>query len=99
MSQETTNIPNTNEIDKNNSKSYLPQEREKEWFEKIETVDIKDSRAINIYKPINTNLIGSSEKIVYDIRDLEKAVCPKFVTSPWLQSSWEPDRSSKSLCA
>jgi hypothetical protein len=29
---------------------------------------------------------------------LDKAFCPKYVVSPWLQSSTEPDRSTKSLC-
>lgn len=96
------NIPNIKgtEKDKYNSNAYLPQEKEKDWFETIETVDIKDSRAINIYRPIGADTIGSTHKgAIYDIRGLDKAVCPKFVVSPWLQSSWEPDRSSKSLCA
>jgi hypothetical protein len=96
------NIPNIkgNDKDKYNSNAYLPQEKEKDWFETIETVDIKDSRAINIYRPIGADTIGSTHKgAIYDIRGLDKAVCPKFVVSPWLQSSWEPDRSSKSLCA
>lgn len=96
------NIPNIKgtDQDKYNSNAYLPQEKEKDWFETIETVDIKDSRAINIYRPIGADTIGSTHKgAIYDIRGLDKAVCPKFVVSPWLQSSWEPDRSSNSLCA
>lgn len=87
------------EKDKYNVNSFLPQEEEKDWFETIETVDVKNSHLINIYKPIGVNTIGSSQKnATYDLRGTDKAVCPKFVVSPWLQSSIEPDRSMKSLC-
>lgn len=88
------------ERDKYNSDNFLPKQKEKDWFETIETVDVKNSHLINIYRPIGANTIGSSHKgAIYDLRGLDKAVCPKFVVSPFLQSSWEPDRSSKSLCA
>jgi hypothetical protein len=95
-------IPNNKgtEKEKYDSNSYLPQEKERDWFETIETVDVKNSHLINIYRPIGANTIGSTHKYaIYDIRGLDKAVCPKMVVSPWLQSSAEPDRSSKSLCA
>lgn len=87
------------EKDKYNINSFLPQEEEKDWFETIETVDVKNSHLINIYRPIGVNTIGSTQKnATYDIRGTDKAVCPKYVVSPWLQSSIEPDRSMKSLC-
>lgn len=88
-----------NDNDKYNVNSYLPQEEEKDWFETIETVNVKNSHLINIYRPIGVNTIGSTHKnSTYDLRGTDKAVCPKFVVSPWLQSSIEPDRSMKSLC-
>ena len=88
------------EKDKFDTNGFLPQEKEKDWFETIEPVDVKNSHLINIYRPLGANTIGSTHKAaIYDIRGLDKAVCPKFVVSPWLQSSYEPDRSSKSLCA
>lgn len=87
------------EVDRYNINSYLPQEEEKDWFETIETVDVKNSHLINIYRPIGVNTIGSSLKNAsYDIRGNGSAIAPKFVVSPWLQSSYEPDRSSKILC-
>lgn len=87
------------EKDKYNLNAFLPQEEEKDWFETIETVDVKNSHLINIYKPIGVNTIGSCQKnATYDLRGTDKAVCPKFVVSPWLQSTIEPDRSMKSLC-
>ena len=87
------------EKDKYEIDAYLPQEKEKDWFETIETVDVKNSHLINIYRPIGVNTIGSTHKnSTYDLRGTDKAVCPKFVISPWLQSSIEPDRSMKSLC-
>lgn len=94
-------LPNKKETerDKYNVNSFLPQEEEKDWFETIETVDVKSSNLINIYRPLGVNTIGSSQKnATYDLRGTDKAVCPKFVVSPWLQSSIEPDRSMKSLC-
>lgn len=97
----TVNIKNNKGTDAENydSNQFLPQEKEKDWFETIETVDVKNSNLINIYRPIGVNTIGSTHKnAIYDIRGTDKAVCPKFVVSPWLQSSYEPDRSSKSLC-
>jgi len=87
------------DADKYKLDDFLPKEEEKDWFETIETVDVKNSHLINIYKPIGVNTIGSSQKnATYDIRGTDKAVCPKFVVSPWMQSSIEPDRNMKSLC-
>lgn len=87
------------EKDKYNVNAFLPQEEEKDWFETIEQVDVKNSNLINIYRPIGVNTIGSSQKAAsYDIRGYDGAICPKFVNGPWLQSSYEPDRSTKSLC-
>jgi hypothetical protein len=88
-----------NEKDKYNVDSFLPQEKEKDWFETIETVDVKNSHLINIYRPIGANSIGNTHKnATYDLRGTGTAVCPKFVVSPWLQSSYEQDRSLNSLC-
>lgn len=87
------------ENDKYDVNGFLPQEEEKDWFETIEQVDVKNSNLINIYRPIGVNTIGSSQKAAsYDIRGYDGAICPKFVNGPWLQSSYEPDRSTKSLC-
>lgn len=87
------------EKDKYDVNGFLPQEKNKDWFECIEPVNVKQSNLINIYRPIGTNTIGSSHRICsYDIRGNDKAICPKFNVSPWMQSSVEPDRSMKSLC-
>ena len=86
--------------DKFDIDSFLPsKDKKNNWFETIETVDVENSALINIYRPIGTNTIGSSHKNAsYDIRGYDNAVCPKFTVSPFLQSSVEPDRSTKSLC-
>ena len=87
------------ERDKYNINSFLPQEEEKDWFETIETVNVKNSHLINIYRPIGVNTIGNTQKNPsYDIRGTGKAIAPKYVVSPWLQSTIEPDRSTKPLC-
>lgn len=97
---EYTNKSNGSDKDKNknNSSAYIPQEQEKDWFESIEISD-KNSRTINVHRPVGLNTVDSTFKDTsYDIRKIDKNICPKFVVSPWLQSSWEPDKSSKSIC-
>ena len=79
---------------------FLPKQKEKDWFETIESVSVKNRNLIQIHRPIGVNTIGSSHKgAIYDMRGLDDAIAPKEVTGPWLQSSWEPDRSSKRLCS
>ncbi len=88
-----------NEKDKFEIDSYLPQEKEKDWFETVDAVDVKNSHLINIYRPMGVNTIGSSHKnSSYDLRGTDRAICPRFEAGPWMQSSTEPDRSMKSLC-
>lgn len=79
--------------------SFLPKENNKDWFETIDTVDVKNAHLINIYRPIGVNTIGQSlRNPSYDLRGNGDAICPQFVVSPWLQSTIQPDRSMKSLC-
>lgn len=88
------------EKNKFDSDGFLPKEKEKDWFETIETVSVKNRNLIQIHRPIGVNTIGSSHKgAIYDLRGLDDAIANKTVTGPWLQSSWEPDRSSKRLCS
>jgi hypothetical protein len=78
---------------------FLPKQKNKDWFESIETVDVNNAHLINIYRPLGTNTIGNSHKnSTWDLRGTGKAICPQFVVSPWLQSSYQPDRSTKELC-
>lgn len=76
---------------------YLPQEVSDDWFEvQPEPVSVKNRHLINVTKPVGINTIGSSQKNAsYDIRGTP--ACPKFVVSPWLQSSIEPDHNLKSI--
>jgi hypothetical protein len=85
---------------KYNLNAFLPQEENKDWFETIETTDVKNSHLINLHRPIGVNTIGSSNKgASYDLRGYDGVVAPKFVTGPFNNSSWEPHRGTKSLCA
>jgi hypothetical protein len=74
---------------------YLPQEVNDDWFEvQPEPVSVKNRHLINVTKPIGINTIGTSlRNASYDIRGTP--ACPKFVVSPWLQSSIEPDTNLK----
>ena len=76
---------------------YLPQEVNDDWFEVMnEPISVKNRHLINITKPIGINTIGTSLKNAnYDLR--AAPACPKFVVSPWLQSSIEPDVNLKPL--
>lgn len=70
---------------------YLPQEVNDDWFEVLpEAVSVKNRHLINIVKPIGVNtLVQSNRNASYDIRGTPS--CPKFVVSPWNQSSIEAD--------
>jgi len=84
------NVPAT-EKDKYNLDNYLPLEtKDNDWFETIETTDVKNRHLINIYRPCGVNTSGSSHKNVsQDIRG--EPPCPKETLGPWYQSSIEPD--------
>lgn len=76
---------------------YLPQEVNDDWFEvQPEPISVKNRHLINITKPIGINTIGTSLKNAsWDIRGTPS--CPKFVVSPWSNSSIEPDTNLKPL--
>lgn len=85
--------------DKHNIDDFLPQQEEKDWFETIETVNVKNSHLINIYRPIGVNTVGNTNRnSSYDIRGDGGAIAPKYVVSPWMQSSYEPNLTQKTLC-
>lgn len=75
----------------------LPQEVNDDWYEVMpEPVSVKNRHLINISQPIGLNTVGSSKKNAnYDLR--AAPVNPKYVTSPWLNSSIDPDLSIKPI--
>lgn len=77
--------------------NYLPQEVNDDWFEvQPEPVSVKNRHLINVTKPIGINTIGTSlRNPSYDFRGTPAN--PKFIVSPWLQSSIEPDTNLKPL--
>lgn len=79
------------------SDSLLPKE-EKDWFDTVpEPIKVKNRHLININRPIGIDTIGSSMKIA--CRDLRGNVpAPKFVVSPFLNSSVEPDVATVGFC-
>lgn len=83
-----------------NSKYYLPSERSvnDDWFQILpEAISSKNRHLINVSKPIGINTIGTSlRNPSWDLRGTPQ--CPKFVVSPWMQSTIEPDTNVKSLC-
>lgn len=83
-----------------NSKNYLPNDKSinEDWFEVIpEAISVKNRHLINVSKSIGINTIGTSlRNPSWDVRGTPQ--CPKFVVSPWLQSTIEPDTNLKSLC-
>jgi hypothetical protein len=81
-----------------NDDKLLPQEVNKDWFETMpDPIKVKNRHLININKPFGTDTIGSSLKNAsHDIRGNIPA--PKFVVSPFLNSSIEPDLNTKGFC-
>ncbi len=87
------------ELDKFNAEDLLPNEKNNDWWEDVQTTTVKNRHLINIYRPVGINTIQSSLKNPsYDIRGTPPN--PKTFVSPWNQSSYEPDINIKnqSLC-
>lgn len=86
------------DVDIFDSNNYLPQDKNDDWFEVMpEPISVKNRHLINVSRPVGVNTIGSTLKNPsYDIRGTP--ACPKFVVSPWMQSSIEPDTNIKGLC-
>ena len=76
----------------------LPKEIKKDWFEVTpEPIRVKDRHLINTTRPVGINTIGTTLKNPsLDIRGAPS--CPKYVVSPWMQSSIEPDTNIKPFC-
>lgn len=73
------------------SNNYLPQEHRDDWYEVMpEPVSVKNRSLINVTRPIGVNTISTTKKNAsYDIRGTP--ACPKYVISPFLNSSIEQD--------
>jgi len=69
---------------------YLPQEMNDDWFENVpEPISVKNRHLINTTRSVGINTIGSSNRNAsHDIRGVPTN--PKFVISPFLNSSIEP---------
>lgn len=94
--QDPKKYPEHNTDNDKHSVDYLPKEQEQDWFEIIDQpIDVKNRHLINIIT-INTNSGLCSNRPSHDIKG-DKPPCPKIITSPWLQSSIEPDKNSKPL--
>ncbi len=80
------------------SENYLPKEANKDWFDVMpEPISIKNRHLINVSRPIGVNTIGNSlRNPSYDLRGSPPN--PKFVVSPWMQSTIDPDLNIKGLC-
>ena len=92
---------NENVLNKYNSKDYLPQEVNNEWFE----TDFQQAKykagsgnMINTERyTIGVNTVGQSLKNPsYDIRGTIPN--PKYTVSPWNNSTYEADVNLKPLC-
>lgn len=80
-----------------NADELLPKE-ENDWFDTVpEPIKVKNRHLININRPIGVDTVGSSMKNA--CRDLRgNILAPKFVVSPFLNSSIEPDVATVGFC-
>jgi len=90
-----------NNVDKYNAKDFLPKQVNDEWFEtdfSLAKYQLNDDKLINTEKYIiGINTVGESLKNAsYDIRGTIPN--PKFIVSPWNNSTYEPDFNLKPLC-
>ena len=81
------------------SKDLLPKQANNDWFqvpnEKFNLLQAVDLEIPEIKIGIDT--VGQSRKNAnYDLRAAPP--CPKFVVSPWQNSTIEPDYNTKPLC-
>jgi hypothetical protein len=88
-------------MDNYDAKDFLPKEINDEWFEtdfSLAKYQLNDDKLINTERYIiGINTVGQSLKNAsYDIRGT--VPCPKFVISPFNQSTYEPDFNLKPLC-
>lgn len=85
--------------DKFDSSALMPQEQN-DWFDDPQAKkNINSPHLINIFRPTGVNTIQSTLKNAsHDIRGAPSN--PKYVVSPWGNSSYEPDNNLKnsSLC-
>jgi hypothetical protein len=92
---------NKNYLKKYDSKNYLPQEVNDEWFDTDFTQaknKLNNDNLINTDKYIiGVDTVGQSLKNAsHDIRGT--IANPKYNVSPWNNSTYEPDYNLKSLC-
>lgn len=87
--------------EKYNAKDFLPKEINNKWFDTDFSIVTKDINNDNLINPdkyiIGINSVASSLKI--SSHDIRGAIPnPKYVVSPWNNSSVPPDTNIKSLC-
>jgi hypothetical protein len=87
--------------DNYNAKDFLPKQINDEWFEtdfSLAKYQLNDDKLINTERYIiGINTVGESLKNAsYDIRGTIPN--PKFIVSPWNNSTYEPDFNLKPLC-
>ncbi len=81
------------------SNDLLPVDENKDWFQ-VPNSSFNLMQAVNLEVPeikIGIDTVGQSRKNAnYDLRVAPP--CPKFVVSPWSNSTIEPDYNTKTLC-
>lgn len=81
------------------SAQLLPRDENKDWFQ-VPNSKFNLMQAVDLEIPeikIGVDTVGQSRKnATYDLRTAP--ACPKFVVSPWSNSTIEPDYNTKPLC-
>ena len=88
-------------MDNFNARDFLPKEINDEWFQtdfSLAKYQLNDDQLINSDKYIiGINTVGQSLKnATYDLRGTIPN--PKYIVSPWNNSTYEPDFNLKPLC-
>lgn len=87
--------------EKFNSSALLPKENNNDWFDTCadttKGLSIKNRHLINTNRPMGVSTISTQRKNPsYDVRG--NPANPKYVVSPFLNSSYEPDINASGIC-
>lgn len=81
------------------SDQLLPRDENKNWFQ-VPNSNFNLMQAVDLEVPeikIGVDTVGQSRKnATYDLRSAPP--CPKFIVSPWSNSTIEPDYNTRPLC-
>lgn len=80
------------------NKSLLPGKSDKDWFDQVHPIEVKNANLIDVHRPIAMSTSsGSTRNSSYDIRGTP-IIKKRLDLGPWDMSSIEPNNYATGLC-